>query len=62
MVPFIIQNKRGKANSEADLCIFGFVTCYMSHSYVIDAPFYRFLNSGSNSTKIMLITAKLTEQ
>ena len=62
MVLFVTGKKRGKANSEGDLCICRFVTCYMSHCYEVDADFYSPLDSVSDSTKIIFFRAKLTEQ
>ena len=62
MVPFVTGKKRGKANSEGDFCIGGFVTCYMSHCYEVDAYRYSTPNSGSDSTNIIFLWAKLTEQ
>jgi len=55
MVPFVTGRKRGKANSEGDLCICRFVTCYMSHCYEVDADFYSPLDSVSESIKIIFL-------
>ena len=62
MEPFVTGNKHGKANSEGDFYIFRFVSCYMSHSYEVDADLYSPPDSVSDSTKIIFLWAKLTEQ
>jgi len=62
MVPFVARKKRGKANSAGDFCICGFVTCYMSHCYEVDADPYSPPDSASVSSKIMFFQEKLTEQ
>ena len=45
--------EHGKANSEGNLCICRFVTCYVSHCYEVNADFYSPQNSVSDSTKII---------
>jgi len=55
MVLFVTGKKRGKANSEGDLCICRFVTCYMSHYYEVDAHLYSAPNSVSDSSKIIFL-------
>ncbi len=62
MVPFVTGNECGKANSAGNFCICGFVTCYMSHCYEVDAYLYSPPNSASDSTKIIFFQAKLTEE
>ena len=62
MVPFVTGKKRGKTKSAGDFCICGFVTCYMSHRYEVDADLYSPPNSVSDSTDIIFFRAKLTEQ
>jgi len=62
MVPFVTGRKSGKANSAGGFCICGFVTCYISHYYKLNADFYSPPNSISDSTKIIFLQAKLIEQ